>query len=86
MLNDCNVNDKIKTMSRDELIELQALIGELLAAPVAGNEPTPQTKAKKPRNDSAPYTEIKLINGHRYAYQRWWEGGKLQNKYIGKAA
>lgn len=84
MLNDCNLSDTIKSMTREQLLDLQSQINELLAVSAAGDESTPKKKAKKPRADSPPYIEIKKINGHRYAYERWWEGGKLKGKFLHK--
>jgi len=88
MPNDVSLNDKLKAMGRDELIDLQAMIAGLLdimSATTALNESTPQGKPKVKRQHSAPFIEIKTIKGRQYAYRRWYEGGKLRSEYIGKA-
>ncbi|MCW1967101.1 MAG: hypothetical protein KIH69_003125 [Anaerolineae bacterium] len=86
MNNDVSLTDKIKSMSRDELIKLQAFIGGLIdnAAPVA-DAAAPQGKVKAKRQHSAAFVEIKTIKGRRYAYRRWYEGGKFRSEYIGPA-
>ncbi|AOL16963.1 hypothetical protein BFU36_09860 [Sulfolobus sp. A20] len=32
------------------------------------------------------HLEVKIINGNRYYYLRYWEDGKLKSRYIGKTA
>lgn len=85
MNNDVSLTDKIKSMSRDELLDMQAMIAGLLDnAPVAA-ESAPQPKAKAKRQHSAAFVEIKTIKGNKYAYRRWYEDGKFKSEYIGKA-
>ncbi|MEM0373583.1 MAG: hypothetical protein QXV69_03820 [Sulfolobaceae archaeon] len=32
------------------------------------------------------HIDVKVINGHKYYYLRYWEEGRLKSKYLGKDA
>lgn len=87
------IANALTTLSTEELARLAAQIADTIAAretaaDVITTEETPATsKARKSarRDHSAPWFETKMIDGHVYRYQRWWENGKKRSKYIGKA-
>ena len=82
----------LTNLSTEELARLAALIADVIAArePAAdaiATEDTPATsKARKSaKRNSGEWDEIKIIHGHAYRYHRFWQGGRLCSKYIGKA-
>lgn len=88
MFDDVSLTDRLKAMSRDELLDVQALIAGLLdnaavTVTTATNEMAPQGKPKAKRQHSAPFIEVKVIKGRKYAYRRWYEGGRFRSEYVG---
>lgn len=87
------IASNLQALSTEELARLAAQIADTIAAretvtDAIATEETPATsKARKSarRDHSTPWFETKLIDGHLYRYQRWWENGKKRSKYIGKA-
>ena len=41
------------------------------------------TLTPEPESDGS-WIEVKTINGKKYEYKRWREGGKLRSQYMGK--
>lgn len=89
----------LKSLDREELEDLQALIEarlEDLAAEEAAEEKA-RAKAEKAATAGVDvdakakgYIELKMIpDGDKtygpYAYLRWWDGKTLRSKYMGKA-
>jgi len=79
---------EVKTLTRPELLELEALIQALLDESETGQEeqePAPEASTTSQSNGRRGYIELKEINNcGPYQYLRWREGKKLRSRYIGK--
>lgn len=77
-----------KQMSAAELKALEALLADSIAAretPAASDARGTDGKRKSHKREHGAWDEVKLINGHLYRYHRFWQGGKLRSKYLGRA-
>jgi hypothetical protein len=81
----------LRTLGRDDLLTLQAAVGARLAELAGDLEVEPKRSDEYSAGDSASAKaggsiELKMIGGcGPYAYLRYWEGGHLRSKYLGKA-
>jgi len=76
-------------------VDLQAALEQLDAAGLAavqeriedllGGEGETGASSPPPNGTGQGWIEIKRINGHRYKYRRWYDGGVKRSQYIGKA-
>lgn len=85
------IANALTALSTEELARLAAQIADTIAAretaaDAIATEETPATsKARKStKRTSGAWDETKIINGHAYRYHRFWQGGRLRSKYIGK--
>ena len=81
----------LDTLSLAELNKIDALVHGLIedrAEPADEITPEPAADHSKSRKSnkrkSGEWDETKIINGHAYRYHRFWQGGRLRSKYIGK--
>lgn len=83
--------EHLSGLSVEDLNGLGALLANALAeretsAPLATSEtPAASNGHKSHKRERGEWTEVKIINGHPYRYRRFWQGGKLRSKYLGKA-
>jgi predicted nicotinamide N-methyase len=86
---------RLERMSKAELLELQAMVASRLAELEAqeASRTTPEGEARLEASQGGPEgqarargsIEWKVIKGHGpYAYWRYWEGGRLRSKYLGR--
>lgn len=86
----------LATWELDDLKELQAALSGLIEAleppPESADQPEPDTSARaggQSRPTARGHIETKYIpRAHKrhgpYLYLRYWQGGKLRSKYLGK--
>lgn len=82
------VTSHLGQLSRSELEELAVIVGALLDA--TKEEEDDQVEdgdvASDTKSGARGHIEAKMINGYGpYLYLRYWSGGHLRSKYIGKA-
>ncbi len=82
---------RLERMTKQELLELlaavQARLAELEAQAQEAQAEARYEAASGPAGEARAkgHIEWKKVNGcGPYAYLRWWEGGKLKSKYLGK--
>lgn len=83
------VTSHLGQLTRGELAELADIVAALLAATEEEDDDDDQVEAlddKADRPAAKGHIELKTINGcGPYQYLRYWSGGRLRSKYIGKA-
>lgn len=58
---------------------------ELHDVPDGTSAPSGETTGPGCGSNEPGWIEVKTINGHEYAYRRWYEGGVKRSKYLGRA-
>lgn len=81
------VTGRLGQLDRRELEELADIVAALLQATDEDNEDDDQVEGDKPAKSGAKgHIELKMIGRcGPYKYLRYWSGGHLRSKYIGKA-
>jgi len=84
-----DILDTVGELPTEELLLLRDHLAATIAARQAklGNGVHNDGGALPPNGRTARgWVEIKTINGHAYAYRRWYEGKRKRSKYLGKAS